>query len=63
VFVNEFLWPTQQHVTVSIVDTDVTLFEVGRHLEYSLHRKEKKEFTHRQRRKMRKYPITVKGKE
>jgi hypothetical protein len=32
-------------------------------LEYSSQPKEKKEFTHRQRRKMSKYPITAKGKE
>ena len=50
-------------MTGSIIDADVTLFEVGRRLEYSSQRKEKKEFTHRQRRKMSKYPITAKGKE
>ena len=50
-------------MTGGIIDADVTLFEVGRRLEYSSQRKEKKEFTHRQRRKMSKYPITAKGKE
>ena len=38
------LWPTQQQVTGSIIDADVTLFEVGRRrLEYLSQRKEKKE--------------------
>ncbi len=32
-------------MTGSIIDADVTLFEVGRRLEYSSQRKEKKEFT------------------
>ena len=50
-------------MTDSIIDADVTLFEVGRRLEYSSKPKEKKEFTHRQRRKMSKYPITAKEKE
>jgi hypothetical protein len=63
VFVNAFSWPTPQHVTGSIIDADVTLFEVGRRLEYSSQRKEKKEFTHRQQRKMSEYTITAKGKE
>ncbi len=50
-------------MTGSFIDADVTLFEVGRRLEYSSQRKEKKEFTRRQQRKMSKYPITAKGKE
>jgi hypothetical protein len=48
---------------VTVEDGDDTLFEVGRRLEYSSQRTEKKEFTHRQQRKMSKYTITAKGKE
>ena len=45
---------------VSISDEDVTLFEVGRLLEYFPHRKEKKES---QKVKKNDLPITAKGKE
>jgi hypothetical protein len=51
---------SQQHATARINDADVTLFEVGRRLEYLPQRNEKKES---QKANQNELPITAKGEE
>jgi len=61
VFVNASSWPTQQQVTGSIIDADVTLFEVCQLLEYLSQRQEKKESQKAKKNELSLF-ITAKGK-
>jgi hypothetical protein len=61
VFVNASSWPTQQQVTGSIIDADVTLFEVCQLLEYLSQRQEKKESQTAKKNELSLF-ITAKGK-